>query len=315
MRNLVLLDVNLQSFDEGATAGPASGEGGQTDGTSGNGGVATTGTEKKQKVVYGKQDNDATNVDTKGNQNDDGGDNADEPPDPTAEFEKLIGKDGQYKEQYDARVQAIIKKRFKEMKGLEQQIGESKPVLDLLMEKHGVDNTKALYEKLESEIVNELAYESNMTPEEIRAARENTAKAKLYDDFMKNQKVTQEREQQMQRNLAKWQQESEALKETYPDFDLSVASENPEFVKLLGAGLDVKTAHEVVNFQSIKEDTAQQAQSNAAKATKQKQNRPHESAAQKSSSGVIVKSNAKDLTKADRAEIARRASRGEKIQF
>lgn len=310
--NFVLLDVDLHSFDEGAAAGASSSEGSQADGTSSNGGVASTSTEEKQTVIYGKQSDEDSNVDTKQE-----GDMSEEAtsPDLSAEFEKLIGKDGQYKSQFDERVQSIINRRFKEMKGLEKQIGDSQPILDLLMEKHGVDNTNALYEKLESEIINELAYESNMTPEEIRAARENTAKAKLYDDLMKNQKVTQEREQQMQQNLAKWQQESEALQQIYPDFNLSEASDNREFVQLLGAGVDVKTAYEVINFDSIKADTARQAQSNAAKATKQKKSRPAESAAQKSNNGVIVKSNAKDLTKVDRAEIIKRAARGEIISF
>lgn len=186
--NFVLLDVNLQSFDEGAAAGSASSEGGQTDRTGSNSGVAPTGT-KEQKIVYGKQENSETeNVDTKENDGEDITDDDTTPPDLTAEFEKLIGKDGQYKEQYDARVQAIVKDRLKKMKGLEQQIGESQPVLDLLREKYGVENTKDLLEKVEGDYLQELAYNSNMTPEEIKAARANTAKAKLYDTLMKNQK-------------------------------------------------------------------------------------------------------------------------------
>lgn len=119
----------------------------------------------------------------------------------------------------------------------------------------------------------------------------------------------------MQKNLARWQTEAEAMKETYPDFDLLEASNNPEFAQLLGVGIPVKTAHEIINFDSIKANTAQQAQSNAAKATQQKKNRPRESAANKSNNGVIVKSNVNNLTKADREEIIRRASRGEKIIF
>ena len=59
--------------------------------------------------------------------------------DPNAEFEKLIK--GQYKEQYDSRVQDTIQKRLKGTKETVDKYNALTPTLEILANKYGVDAT------------------------------------------------------------------------------------------------------------------------------------------------------------------------------
>lgn len=111
-------------------------------------------------------------------------------------FESLIR--GEYKAEFDERVQRIIDRRFRDLKRLEAQAERAKPLFQLLEKRYGGENAD---------------------PREKAAA-----------------------------DLARrWQLDARMAKEIYPGFDLPKMLANDRFTALLRAGVDVKTAYEVVD--------------------------------------------------------------------
>lgn len=294
--SIVLYDINLNSFDGEGAGAPAGGD----TGTGSNGGVASTGT---QEVIYGKVETE--NVDTQSIDNQNASDNT---PDPATKFEELIK--GEFKDQFDKRVQDIINRRFKDNKQLESRLGQVEPMVDLLMEKYGAKSTEELFAKIETESIEELAYQNNMTPEQYKRMKELEKKANLYDNT-----ITQQDEQRMMNDkIDSWYKQADEMTEQYPDFNLQEWAQNDEFMKLINANIPVKQAYELLNLDNIKSNVAKTAQENTVKNIQAQKNRPKESATN-SSTGAVIKSDVKSLTKADREEIARRAQRGEMIRF
>lgn len=294
---LMLLDVDLTLFD-GEGGAPAAASGSQADS-----GVATPTGNKgtAEKVIYGKVEDETQPVgDSKAKETDQ--------VDPSAKFEELIK--GEYKEHFDKRIQSIIDKRFKEMKGLEKRLGELSPLAELLQHKYGTDNIAEIQKHLDNEIVEELAYQNNMSPENYRKVMD-AEKIQKEKAMMESER---QRQEQVRAALERWNIQAEEAKAEYPEFDLKSAMQDDKFVDLIKSNVPVKTAYELLNMDKIKEQMRKQTEAKTAQSIQAKQSRPQE-AGLKTQSGVIVKSDVKSLTKADREDIARRAQRGESIKF
>jgi hypothetical protein len=121
-----------------------------------------------------------------------------------------------------------------------------------------------------------------------------------------------------ERIYAQWMDQSKEAQKVYPSLNIRDEIKNPNFASLLRAGIDVKTAYEVVH----KDEIIPAAMQFTAKAVEQKLTnniiargaRPTENGIS-SQSATVVKSDVSQLSKADRAEIIRRVQRGEKIRF
>lgn len=285
-----LLDIDLRLFD---------GEGGAPAGGAESGVASATGKEgpeAPQKVVYGKvEGNEATPK-------------QESKPDPNEAFESMIK--GEYKEQFDKRVQDIINKRFKDAKSLESKVQELDPLVKLLERKYGTGKAQELYAKMEAEYIEEMAYSEGMSPENYRRIMQADQIAAQNAEMQRQY----EQERIVQAQIQKWTQEAEALKAEYPDFDLSTAAQNEQFMDLIKSNVPVKAAYELLNIDNIKADIARKAQAQVAQNIQTKQSRPKE-AASKGQQGVVIKSDVSKLTAQDRAEIAKRAQRGEIITF
>ena len=237
-------------------------------------------------------------------------------PDPEAEFEKLIK--GQYKAQYDARVQDTIQKRLKGTRETVDKYNALQPVLDILGKKHGVDATDvdALLKAIEEDdsYFEDEALEMGMTVEQLKKfrsmERENAELRRAQE------------EQQTQENANKiyagWMQQAEETVKVYPSFNLEAEMQNPKFVDLLRSNIDVRTAYEVLHKDEIipaaMQFTAKTVESKLAKKIAANGARPAENG-MSSGSAAVVKSDVSQLSRADREEIRRRVARGEKIRF
>ena len=237
-------------------------------------------------------------------------------PDRNAEFEALIK--GEYKDLYDAKMQDTIQKRLKGHKELEAKQAAVQPVLDILAKKHGVDATdiEALTKAIEEDdsYFEDEALEKGMTVQQLKEfkkmERENAA--------FKAQMEEQKRQENGQKLYAAWMNQAEETKAIYPSFDLEAEMNNPQFVKLLGSNIDVRTAYEVLHKDDIirgaMQFTAKTVESKLSKKIASNGARPNESG-MSSQSAAVVKSDVSQLSRADRAEIIRRVQRGEKIRF
>ena len=236
--------------------------------------------------------------------------------DRNAKFEALIK--GEYKDLYDARVSDTVQKRLKSSKETVEKYEALTPTLEALAKKYGVDasDIKALNKAIEDDdsYYEQEALEKGLTVQQLKEIR----KMENENADLKRQMEEQNRKDNANKLYSKWMAESESTKQVYPSFDLRAEMQNPKFVDLLKSNIDVRTAYEVIHKDDIiagaMQFTAKKVEQNLTNKIIANGARPSENG--NSSQGAsVTKSDVSTLTKADRAEIARRVARGEKISF
>ena len=302
--NFFHFPMNLQLFAEGGAAGGESGGDGAGV-TAQAAAVQTKGVKSNPlaNVVYGKQPQESAPAAEVQKE-------APKTVDRHAEFEAMIK--GDYKEAYDKRVQDTIRSRLKGAKETEDKLNAMNPLLDMLSARYGVkpDDTAGLIKALEGDedFLEKAAAENDMQPKQYR----QFLQLKSENERLKNQ--TQQ--EQMNRQYAMWEQQAEQARNLYPNLDLNVESQNPQFRQLLFAGIDVGTAYMAIH----KDDVLTGAMQATAKNLEQKfankiaagNSRPAENGAS-GQSAAVIKADPSKWTKADREEARRRVARGEKI--
>lgn len=303
--------INLCLFDgaaaggEGATGGD--GNGAQTFGQS-EGGASTKKGNGFENVVFGKQ-NDTAGVDVE------------EPmKDPKVDakkrksaFEELIK--GEYKDEYTKRFQDDFNKRHRDYKELTEKFNVADRLLGIIAEKYGERDVT----KLEQLILNDNAHleaeamERGMDVEQLAEIKRLKAEA----DAERRRRERVEGEIRADEQYRAWIEQATTLKNTFPDFDLNEEIKDPQFMGLLQRGITVDHAYKILHFDDIMQGTVNAAMKTTAKATADniaaRGNRPRENGNRGSS--VIYKNDVSRLTKAERAEIAKRVASGETISF
>ena len=237
-------------------------------------------------------------------------------PDLNAEFEKLIK--GQYKEQYDSRVQDTIQKRLKSSKETVDKYNALTPTLEILANKYGVDATdiEALNKAIQEDdtFFEEEALKRGMSVQDLKSIR----KMERENADLKRQMQEKQTREKADQLYAQWLQQEKALKQVYPSFNMQAEMQNPKFVDLLRSNIDVRTAYEVLHKDEIipaaMQFTAKTVESKIAKKIAANGARPAENG-MSSQASSLVKSDVSQLTKMDIAEVSRRVARGEKISF
>lgn len=238
-----------------------------------------------------------------------------------AEFEKLIKED--YRDLYDERVQKIVKDRLKDHNALKSKVDSLDPVLDMLSSKYGVDkeDAKALAKALEedSSYYEQEALEKGLTVEQLKQMK------KLERENAEFKRAAQEQQKKANADkiFAQWQQQSDVLKTVYPGFDLQYEASHPEtgsrFMALLGNGVDVKTAYEVIHKDEIMggamQYTAQTVQQKVVNDIKARGMRPPENGVSGTGAAVVTKKDPSKLTNKELAEISKLVRAGERIVF
>lgn len=326
MANNILLD--LEWFGEGgdggsAAASPASG--------SDQGGPAVSAEtpsvptrRSKQKdayanVVFGKQATSEEQTDAGAAVGTKAEGASPEAPEETQEDRQKAYQDlvrGKYKDLFAADTQRIINQRFKETKTQQETLAKQGEVLDMLMSRYNVNDLDGLKSALDND---DTIWES--------AADDAGMTVKQYKEFAKIQRENREfRARQLefetQRKadeiIQRWNAEAEALRQKFPQFDLNVETQNPQFTNMLQHGVPVETAYKAIHLDDIVTEamktTAQAAEKRVVDNVRAKGSRPVENGLS-STSTFTVKNDVTKLNKADRAEVARRALNGEMISF
>ena len=310
MKN-ILFPMNLQLFAEGGAAAGGEGTGEGAGVSAPAAGVQTKGAKNPlANVVYGKQPVDtapAAEVQTDNQP-------TEKPVDRTAEFEAMIK--GDYKEAYDKRVQDTIQKRLKGANETIAKYEATLPLMDMLAAKYKVDasDPAAIMKAMEEDddFFESVASEHGMDAKAYR----NMAKLERENERLRNQQAEQAKQAQLNQQYAVWEQQAQQAKQLYPNLNLNVECQNSQFRQLLMSGIDVKTAYKVIHDDEITsgliQHATQTAKQQVANSVAAAGKRPAENGMQAQSS-VTIKSDPSKWTKADRAEVARRAARGEKI--
>lgn len=231
-----------------------------------------------------------------------------------AEFNKLIT--GEYKDLYNESVNRIMRGRAKELDGLKTANQKMNNVLGILSEKYGTDDPDRLYKAISEDntFFEEAAMKAGLTVEQYkemqRIKREN-------ENFRRAQQI-QERERRKSQIIGQWKQEADSLKNIYPSFNFDTEAANPQFTRLLGAGVGVKAAYETIHMDEIMSGamayTADTVTKKVTNNIRARGARPIENGAQ-SGAAAAVKTDVSKLTKEERANLVKRALSGETISL
>lgn len=329
-----LLDIDLHLFDgaAGGAAGSAGAEGAQQV-TESNLPKAEThnkrgGSRRAEKgeydnVVFGKQgDAPASNENnTPPDAGEGNGEGSADKQQMSAEdrrktFNELI--DGEYKDLFAEKFQKEFNRRFKDVKGMETSLSAQRPIIDMMMQRYNIADGDVA--KLQSAIEQDHRY-WEAEAEQAGMSTEQFATIKKLERENKQYRLMAEREQgqkQLAQQWMQWERDAAVLQQTYENFDLRAESQNPHFMKLLGAHWPMKEAYEMIHRDEIaaaKEKKAAEAAEARIKASLQNNaSRPVENGTS-SQSAAIVKSDVNSLTRKDRAEIVRRSRQGKRIEF
>lgn len=220
----------------------------------------------------------------------------------------IFEKYPELKKEADKRTNKAVQGRVHQMN---KSMQKSDAVMQKLMVRYGVNDIDALNEALDSdEVFEALAAERGENPDTMREL-ENL---KVLQRQVEHQRHQEELDRKANETFNAWMNEAEPLKKLYPGFDLNAELQNPEFGKLLQRGISMEHAYKVVHHDELIAAAERSAAEKISKNVQSRAARPSENGLG-NQSGVVVKSDVHKLTKKDRADLAKRAARGERIEF
>ncbi len=220
----------------------------------------------------------------------------------------IFEKYPELKKEADKRTAKAVQGRVYQMN---KSLQKSDAVLQKLMVRHGVETLDDLDKVLDSdEAFEALAAERGENPETMRELE----RLKVIEKNMQMQRRQEEIERKADETYNGWMREAEPLKERYPGFDLNAELQNPEFGKLLQRGIPMEHAYKLLHHDELIKAAETAAAEKISKSVQSRAARPSENGLG-NQSGVVVKNDVHKLTKKERAELAKRAARGERIEF
>lgn len=310
--------LNLQLFADGGAASGTSGASAEGGGTVAEGTKGETVAAAVQQQKKGGRSNALIQEDTSTNDESLAAEvtKTVATKDRNSKFEELIK--GEYKDLYDAKVQDTIQKRLKSTKETVDKYNALNPTLELLASKYGVEagDVEALNKAIQEDdaYYEDEAIERGLTVSQLKEIK----KMERENAELKRQMEEQSRRDNANKLYSRWMNEAEQTKSVYPAFNFETEMQNPKFLDLLRSNIDVRTAYEVIHKDEIipaaMSFTASKVAQNLTNKIIANGSRPTENG--NSSQGAsVIKSDVSQLSKAQRAEVARKVAKGERITF
>ena len=177
-------------------------------------------------------------------------------PNARPSFDELM-KDPEYNKQ----MQAVVQSRLRSAKGAEETLGKMAPALELLARKHGQDPAKIDYDALAKAISDDESYYEDKALEmgvSIETAKRIDQQERDTARQQREEARTLE-EQAFQNHIMKLEQQGEALKKVFPNFDLRTELRNPAFARMTSpnVGISVEDAYYAIHRKEIQEASMQ----------------------------------------------------------
>lgn len=228
-------------------------------------------------------------------------------------FDDLIK--GRFKKDYDARVQKAVKDRVKNLKERLDKMAKANQILAMY---YGVDadDAEALANAVEHDdrFFEDKALEMGLDVGTYR----NLQQTRMENERLRQYQQNMEAQESARRIIAQWKEQAESAKALYPGLDLDAELGNEQFAQILKAGVDVKTAYEIVHKDEIMkgfgQHIAKTVEQKVVNSVKSGKRRPDENGFE-TSSGVVAKTSVGNMTDQQIKELIRRAERGERIEF
>lgn len=226
--------------------------------------------------------------------------------------------------EYNQRMQQTIQARLRSAKGAEESLSRLQPAIELLARKYGMDPQNLDAEALTKAISDDDAFYEDKALE--MGVSVETAK-KIDQSERENRRMKEEQartieQQKIASHLAKLQQQGEAMKATFPQFDLNAELKNPAFVRMTSpnVGISVEDAYYAVHRKEIQtaamQVTAKQTAQQLANSIRSGQSRPVENGTSTQAPSVTTFDYAhasKDQREALKKQIREAAAQGRKI--
>lgn len=229
-------------------------------------------------------------------------------------------KKGEFAEPYGRDVQAAIRDRFKNQADVSAQLNALEPVLKVLRERAGVESNEDLihYVMDDDSLYEEAASEAGMTVPAYRQFMQ----MKEERDAAEAQREESLRDAMLQQHFAGLQQQAEAMKKIYPNFDLNAELQNEKFFRMTSpeGGLSVEDAFFAIHHKELAPQMMaygmERAKEQMGQTIQAQRKRPAEGAMrQQGQLAGQVKLDPRQLTKQERAEIKRQVRLGKRVSF
>ena len=226
--------------------------------------------------------------------------------------------------EYNAEMQKMMQERVRKSKEAENNLAKLTPMLEVLARKHNLDMEKLDYDALAKAVSDEDSYYEDKALEmgvSIETAKKIDQSER--DTARRQREEAQTLEQQkIQRHIQNLEQQGEALKQMFPNFDLRTELQNPAFARMTSpsVGISVEDAYHAIHRKEIQQAamqvTAETTAKKIANSIQAGQRRPDEHG----TSGQAASVNKFDYAKASKQErealkkaIRDAAARGEKL--
>lgn len=224
----------------------------------------------------------------------------------------------EYKDLYKNDVHEHINRRFKDEKKLQEQLDSYTPLMSVLGMRYGLQEPTVpnIMEAIDQDnsFWEEQALKENMTVDQLKHMRKLEAdNQQLIDTVNRAQQIRQRED-----TYARWDREAELCKQRFPNFDMQIECQNPDFQRALGAGMSVETAYKAVHFDELTHglmvQTEKDTKKKVADSIRSGGGRPTENGVGAGSANG-TKVSAWDLSPEEFHKIMERAARGEKIMI
>ena len=157
--------------------------------------------------------------------------------------------------EYNKQMQATVQSRLRTAKGAEDALGKLTPALELLARKHGQDPAKIDYDALAKSISEDESYYEDKALEmgvSVETAMKIDQQERDTARQQRQQAITLE-QQKFQQHIVKLEQQAEAMKKVFPNFDLRTELQNPSFARMTSpnVGISVEDAYYAVHRNEI----------------------------------------------------------------
>ena len=226
--------------------------------------------------------------------------------------------------EYNKQMQSVVQSRLKSAKGAEETLGKITPALELLARKYNLDPANMDYDALAKKINDDDGYYEDKalsmgvsveTAKQIDQQERDTARAK-------REEARNLEDQKLRAHFGKLQQQSEAMKKVFPNFDLRTELQNPAFARMTSpnVGISVEDAYYAVHRNEIQaaamQATAQKTAQKISNSIQAGSRRPDEAGASSQAPSVTTFDYSKasrEQREAFKKDLRARMARGEKV--
>ena len=157
--------------------------------------------------------------------------------------------------EYNRQMQAVVQSRLRSAKGAEETLGKLAPALEVLARQHGQDPSNINYEELAKAISNDDSFYEDKALEmgvDVATARQIDQQER---DTARQQRQRQQtlEQQKFEQHIVKLEQQADAMKKVFPNFDLRTELQNPNFARMTSpnVGISVEDAYYAVHRKEL----------------------------------------------------------------